>query len=95
MKRRRTFTILFVVCLICLIAGVALAQSGGTRELRQFTIDGGGGISSSGTMVVRGTIGQADAGSLSGGDFVLHGGFWRDLRTELYLPMVIHNNTVR
>ena len=41
-----------------------------------FTIDGGGGASSSGSLTLSGTIGQPDAGTLSGGNYTLQGGFW-------------------
>jgi hypothetical protein len=41
-----------------------------------FTIDGGGGTSTGGVYSVSGTIGQPDAGRMSGGNFTLDGGFW-------------------
>lgn len=41
-----------------------------------FTIDGGGGTSTGGVYSVSGTIGQPDAGVMSGGNFTLQGGFW-------------------
>ena len=41
-----------------------------------FTIDGGGGTSTNGTLAVSGTIGQPDAGKLSGGTLAIKGGFW-------------------
>ena len=41
-----------------------------------FTIDGGGGASAGTAFVASGSIGQPDAGTLSGGVFVLQGGFW-------------------
>jgi hypothetical protein len=41
-----------------------------------FTIDGGGGASTGGVYAVSGTIGQPDAGVMSGGQFSLAGGFW-------------------
>jgi len=41
-----------------------------------FTIDGGGGTSTGGVYSVSGTIGQPDAGVLSGGSYSLIGGFW-------------------
>ena len=41
-----------------------------------FTIDGGGGASSGGSFTLSGTIGQPDAGTLSGGNYTLQGGFW-------------------
>jgi len=40
------------------------------------TIDGGGGTSTNGQYSLTGTIGQPDAGTMSGGGFTLHGGFW-------------------
>jgi hypothetical protein len=40
------------------------------------TIDGGGGTSTGGVYSVSGTIGQPDAGTMSGGNFTLDGGFW-------------------
>jgi hypothetical protein len=39
-------------------------------------VDGGGGASTGGVYSVSGTIGQADAGTMSGGQFTLVGGFW-------------------
>src|SRR3989442_1215290 len=41
-----------------------------------FTIDGGGGVSTGGVYSVSGTIGQPDAGVLSGGAYTVVGGFW-------------------
>jgi hypothetical protein len=41
-----------------------------------FTIDGGGGHSTGGVYAVSGTIGQPDAGMMSGGNYALVGGFW-------------------
>ena len=41
-----------------------------------FTIDGGGGTSTGGVYSISGTIGQPDAGHMSGGNFTLDGGFW-------------------
>ena len=41
-----------------------------------YTIDGGGGTSSGGQYSLTGTIGQADAGYMAGGDYELLGGFW-------------------
>jgi hypothetical protein len=40
------------------------------------TIDGGGGTTTGGVYTVSGTIGQPDAGRMSGGNFTLDGGFW-------------------
>ena len=40
------------------------------------TIDGGGGTSTGGVYSVSGTIGQPDAGRMSGGNYSIDGGFW-------------------
>jgi hypothetical protein len=40
------------------------------------TIDGGGGASTGGVYAVSATIGQPDAGKMSGGNFTVDGGFW-------------------
>src|SRR5882672_5841106 len=41
-----------------------------------FTIDGGGGTSTGGVYSISGTIGQPDAGRLTGASYTLDGGFW-------------------
>jgi len=41
-----------------------------------YTIDGGGGTSSSSTYTISGTIGQHDAGLLIGPTYTVQGGFW-------------------
>ena len=60
----------------CLIASMALSARAQTYDLSWFSIDGGGGTSSGGTYSVTGTIGQPDAGAMSGGNYTLQGGFW-------------------
>ncbi len=55
-------------------APTALAQMG--PDLSWNTIDSGGGTSVGGAFEVSGTIGQPDAGAMSGGEFDLAGGFW-------------------
>jgi len=46
-------------------------------EMTRWTIDGGGvSRSSGGDYELSGTLGQPDAGTLVGGDFMLTGGFW-------------------
>src|SRR5207237_7455972 len=65
------------------VASAALAYGmltsqgqGQSYSIDWFTIDGGGGTSSGGAYTLSGTIGQPDAGQLSGGNFTLDGGFW-------------------
>jgi len=63
------------------IAGLVLAFSlpavqAETYSMEWDTIDGGGGTSTGGVYSVSGTVGQPDAGRLSGGNYTLEGGFW-------------------
>src|SRR6266516_7634652 len=67
-------------CLLILALGVLLA-GGATVGAQTFaidwvTIDGGGGTSTGGVYSVSGTIGQPDAGKMSGGSYTIDGGFW-------------------
>jgi hypothetical protein len=60
---------------MCVIAAVA-ALRGQDYSIDWSSVDGGGGTSTGGVYVVSGTIGQPDAGSMSGGVYQLDGGFW-------------------
>jgi hypothetical protein len=63
----------------CVAVPLFAEQAGPPLELdiSWFTIDGGGVMfSTGGDFELSGTIGQPDAGELSGGDFTLNGGFW-------------------
>ena len=66
----RVFALIF---LLFAPAGFVQAQS---YAIDWQTIDGGGGTSTGGVYSVSGTIGQPDAGEMSGGNFTLQGGFW-------------------
>lgn len=58
-------------------SGIAVAQTGGDYDLTWSTIDGGGEtFSTGGDYELGGTIGQPDAGAMTGGDYALTGGFW-------------------
>lgn len=63
---------------IILLIGLLLPSLGVAQSysVDWFTIDGGGGLSTGGVYTVSGTIGQPDAGLMSGGNFTLQGGFW-------------------
>ena len=65
--------ILFV---LLLTAAVLTASAFGAYEVSWHTIDGGGGVSSGGTYTLMGTIGQPEAGAMSGGRYEMVGGFW-------------------
>ncbi len=51
-------------------------QANADYEIRSSSINGGGGVSSGGAYIVRGTIGQADAAVSASDDYELLGGFW-------------------
>jgi hypothetical protein len=64
---------------ITTLSATALAALAGGQpfDLSRFTIDGGGTMrSTGGNFELSGTIGQPDAGVLTGGTFQLTGGFW-------------------
>lgn len=69
-NRMTTGALAFV---LMMMAPKALSQDLG---ISWYTIDGGGGVSTGSGFTVSGTIGQPDAGVLSGGDLTLTGGFW-------------------
>jgi hypothetical protein len=49
----------------------------GTYEISWHTIDGGGAVfTTGGDFELSGTIGQPDAGAMTGGSYLLTGGFW-------------------
>ena len=93
---RFTFYVLrftLLVVLLSLLASVALAQTGGGYDLTWSTIDGGGATwSEGGGYALGGTVGQPDAGVLSGGGYTLAGGFWAGgaARYGIYL-LVLRN----
>lgn len=63
--------------LTLLLAPIGMAVAG-DYQIDWYTVDGGGEMwSVGGSYELSGTVGQPDAGSLSGGDFELTGGFWR------------------
>jgi hypothetical protein len=73
-------------------ASIAYAQTGGGYDLTWSTIDGGGYMfSTGGGYSLGGTMGQPDAGAMSGGGYTLAGGFWGGAVVEykVYLPLVI------
>jgi hypothetical protein len=75
MSLRRALTVLA----LCAVVGAtpAASQTGDGYDLSWNTIDGGGTTASSGgTYTLGGTIGQVDAGALTGGEYGLVGGFW-------------------
>ncbi|MCG8406246.1 MAG: hypothetical protein MI923_13700 [Phycisphaerales bacterium] len=67
----------YMLVFSALLAGLLLATTALAQfEIARFTIDSGGGTSSGGGFDLSGTIGQADAGTMSDGTLILNGGFW-------------------
>jgi hypothetical protein len=63
-------------------------------SINWFTIDGGGGTSAGGGFTVSGTIGQPDAGAMSGGNFSVSGGFWSLDPQGWPVLSITHNNGI-
>jgi len=82
------WTILFIYVAL---AWPVQAQTGGGYDLSWSTVDGGGGASSGGSYLLSGTVGQPDAGTVTGGAWTLMGGFWSSAaaRYQIYLPIVL------
>ena len=55
---------------------MSLASHAQNYSIDWSTTDGGGGTSTGGVYSVTGTIGQPDAGHMSGGNYSVEGGFW-------------------
>ena len=58
------------------LVGAGAVASAQTYSIDWFSIDGGGGTSTGAVYSISGTIGQPDAGTMSGGGYLLVGGFW-------------------
>lgn len=90
MRRLRSVSPGVVFIGLLLLTSVVLAGAD-SFNLAWWTVDGGGGTSSGGDYTLSGTIGQADAGQMQGGDYQLHGGFWAPIAAAqpLYLPLIV------
>ena len=94
----RVIAWLLLLAVPCLFRSTTVtAQTGGDYSLTWTTLDGGGAtMAEGGNYALGGTIGQSDAGRVSGGDFVLHGGFWPggsaiNIEYDVYLPLVLRS----
>jgi hypothetical protein len=90
MKRLVVFTSLLLSLFI--IVGTALASTTASYELSWWTVDGGGGESTSGNYSVNSSIGQPDTSTMSGGNYRLSGGFWGrvvEILHDLFLPLIM------
>ncbi len=98
MQRKIFIAMVALAVLLIIIASATTthAQSGGAYELTWSTIDGGGATFSTGASYeLGGTIGQPDAGTMSGETYSLGGGFWGFATNvvnsvqKLFLPMIL------
>ena len=99
---KRLITLLPIV--LVLLIGITTANAQRTSDpaapqsgydLSWYTIDGGGAaFSIGGSYSLGGSIGQADAGSMSGGTYQLAGGFWggASINYHIYLPLALKNS---
>lgn len=76
------------------VALVPASVPSSTLSIAWWTVDGGGGLSSGGTFLLSGTIGQFDAGAMTANGYVLAGGFWGGSMSGttlryIYLPVVL------
>lgn len=65
-----------LAALIVVSGGTATAQSGGDYTVRKFAIASGGGTVAGGGYAATGTVGQKEAATIFGGDYMINGGFW-------------------
>ena len=73
LQSSKTKQLTLLTCAVLVCCASARAQN---YSIDWHTIDGGGGTSTGSVYSVSGTIGQSDAGSMSGGGYSLDGGFW-------------------
>ena len=78
-----------------LLASIVLASGAQSYAISWWTVDGGGTtlFSTGESYALGGTIGQPDISAMSGGGFVLTGGFWQSgvigIQHRIYLPTVL------
>jgi hypothetical protein len=91
---KQTLFILALLVIGLLVGGLAAAQGG--YALDWWTVDGGGGSASGGIFALSGTMGQPDAGTVAGGEYMLEGGFWYGetvngpvFNEKVYLPVTL------
>lgn len=91
----REVHVLLTLLVLLLPISIAIAQTDGF-DLPWSTLDGGGyTFSAGGGYELGGTIGQPDAGTMTGGTYSLGGGFWAGgvvvEQYNTYLPLILRN----
>ena len=91
MRNKKILLLSILTALLALTVAVTAASPlADGFSIPWWTVDGGGGASQGGTFTLNGTVGQADAGTISGGNFSLTGGYWSItmVRFSNYLPVI-------
>jgi hypothetical protein len=93
MKARRVLGVLMLFLVLAIpgaAAQPATAPLFPNYGLDWFAVAGGGATLTSASYSVSGTVGQADAGGLTGPVYTLTGGFWSGALTPgwIYLPLI-------
>ena len=96
---KRIYLIIIALVLALWLALPTLARSNAAPtttnyNLSWFTIDGGGAMNvSGGPYSLSSTIGQPDAGAMTGGSYTINSGFWGGSLTKykVYLPLMLKN----
>jgi hypothetical protein len=70
-------------------ASEASALLTASNTLTNWSVDGGGGSSSGSGYTITGTLGQPDAGVLTGNSYTLTGGFWGGVpaNSPIFVPI--------
>ena len=89
---KRLLMVISIIAFLLLTIQVVRAAGDAPYTLDWWTVDSGGGTSQSGTYSLTGTVGQAEPGTLHGGEYSLVGGFWAVLQeawNEVFLPILL------
>ena len=87
-RRNSAFAIRLSTFVVLSAVAAANAQSGGGYVITKSTIDSGGGTVSGGAYRTSGTVGQHEASDLTGGNYVVNGGFWNERQITELIPTV-------
>jgi hypothetical protein len=73
--------VLVLAALLSTLVGIQAASDAPAAiyAIPWWTVDSGGGISQGSPYTLSGTAGQPEPGSISGGNYLLKGGFWSGL----------------
>ena len=91
-KKRSVYILVVGMCLLMVTSVLAAPLA---YSLGWWTVDAGGGTSVGGIYSLSGSIGQPEAGSMSGSGYQLVGGFWGGAAgaapplAKAYLPLVV------